>query len=305
MKFSILLLSVAFIFGHHISYVNANVIEVVGWNMESGGADPTVLSEQIENFSGVDLWGFSEIKNMEWANTFAEASAEGEQGQFGIVLGSTGGEDKLLIIYNKVKFEEIRHFELHDINPQGRVRSPLVAHFRIIGTNTEFLFMVNHLYRSREDARHQQSIDLNAWAQQQTFPIIAVGDYNYDWDVEDGETDHDKGFDHMTNNGVFMWVRPPRLVRTHCSNRFNSVLDFVFVSQAALDWMPQSTIGMSEPEYCPDDETTSDHRPILANFTLSPPTTPGGGVRVELLRQIDEIKQLLKSMRTRVEQIQD
>ena len=57
---------------------------------------------------------------------------------------------------------------------------------------------------------------------------MAVGDYNFDRDVRTGDTVHDRGYDLLTVDGVFTWVRPPQLIRTQCS--FDSVLDFVLVA---------------------------------------------------------------------------
>jgi endonuclease/exonuclease/phosphatase family metal-dependent hydrolase len=148
------------------------------------------------------------------------------------------------------------------------VRAPLVAHLKLKSTGQEFLFVVNHLYRSRAEQRHIQSRQLNAWAATQTLPVIATGDYNYDWGVSDGDIDHDEGFDHLTANGVFEWVRPQELIKTQCSN-YNSVLDFVFASGAAQAWASEASIMESQEAYCPDDNKSSDHRPISATFDLS------------------------------------
>jgi len=75
-----------------------------------------------------------------------------------------------------------------DINVGGNVRAPLVAQLRLKPAGPEFLFMVNHLYRSNTEWRHEQARLLNAWARSQTLPVIAVGDYNFDWDVSNGDT---------------------------------------------------------------------------------------------------------------------
>jgi hypothetical protein len=53
------------------------------------------------------------------------------------------------------------------------------------------------MYRSKADRRQEQASMLNLWASTQTLPIIAVGDYNFDWDVDQGEVVHDKGYDNM------------------------------------------------------------------------------------------------------------
>lgn len=131
--------------------------------------------------------------------------------------------------------------------------------------------MVNHLYRSKAVKRHEQSTQLNRWAKIQTLPIIATGDYNYDWNLPWGEHNHDRGFDNITANGVFKWVRPAELMPTQCSFKYKSVLDFIFISDKASAWASHSEILERQENYCPDDDKTSDHRPVLATFRI------GGG----------------------------
>ena len=217
-------------------------------------------------------------------------------------MGTTGGGDRLLIVYDADRFELVQQFELHDINPQGRVRAPLVAHLKIATSGQEFLFMVNHLFRTNNAARHEQARLLNAWAREQTLPVIAVGDYNYDWDVAQGETRHDQGFDEMTRDAVFVWVRPPMLITTQCSRQFNSVLDFIFTAHGAKAWQGTSEILERQPEYCPDTRATSDHRPVLATFTLSG-SSPQTGSRAEILERIGRIESELRALKTLIEQL--
>jgi hypothetical protein len=189
-------------------------LTVNGWNAESGDANPTVISARLTEIDGCDIWGLCEVRDADWANQFEIAAEIDEGDNFDYVLGTTGGADRMQIIYNADRFELIDHFELHRINVGGRVRAPLVAHLRIQGTNIEFLFMVNHLYRSRADKRLEQAIMLNRWEAEQEFPIIAVGDYNFDWDVVLGESQHDPGYDAMVKDGVYTWVRPQTLMKT-------------------------------------------------------------------------------------------
>jgi endonuclease/exonuclease/phosphatase family metal-dependent hydrolase len=128
--------------------------------------------------------------------------------------------------------------------------------------------MVNHLYRSREDRRHEQARKLNEWARGQSLPVIAVGDYNFDWEVEGGESKHDRGYDLMTLDGLWRWVRPQSLIKTQCSDSFDSVLDFVFVAGPARDWPSGSEILNRETSYCQDTDQSSDHRMIRAVFDV-------------------------------------
>ena len=156
----------------------AETLRVVGFNVESGGADPTVVDDIVARLQDVDLWGFSEVQNASWAQLFEVAAEDGEAADFVQLLGTTGGGDRLLIVYDADRFELVQQFELEHINPENRVRAPLVAHLKLKATGEEFLFMVNHLFRTNNEARHEQARLLNAWAREQTLPVIAVGDYN-------------------------------------------------------------------------------------------------------------------------------
>jgi hypothetical protein len=241
-------------------------LRVVGFNVESGGACPDVVHDLIAAAQDVDLWGFSAVQDAIWATMFAQAAAEGETDTFAPMLGTTGGGDRLLIVYRVDRFDLVRSFELTDINIGGNVRAPLVAQLRLKPAGPEFLFMVNHLYRSHTDRRHEQARLLNVWARRQTLPVIAVGDYNFDWDVSHGDTVHDRGDDLLIADGVLTWIRPPQLIRTQCS--FNSVLDFVFVAGAARQWSASSEILATEESYCPSDQNRSDHRPVLGRLPV-------------------------------------
>ncbi len=280
--------------------VAAEPLRIVAWNTESGDADADVLAEFLAESDGVALWGLSEVLPS-WAETFRRAAATGEAGRFEMALGSTGGADRLLVLYDADRLEAIARFELHELNPQRRVRSPLVVHFRERDGDVEFLFMVNHLYRSRAERRHEQSRGLRTWAERQTLPVIAVGDFNYDWRVENGDADHDAGYDELVAGDTFAWVRPERLVPTHCSHHA-SILDFVFASGVARHWNPTSRILESQPEYCPDDDTGSDHRPLFASFDLG--LAGRLALRDASLERIDRMQHELARLRALVERFE-
>ncbi|HYG82846.1 MAG TPA: TIR domain-containing protein [Pyrinomonadaceae bacterium] len=256
--------------------ISAQSLNVVSWNIESGDSDDRVISARMARFQGIDLWGLSEVAGADSADIFELGAEGGEGANFESIVGTTGGNDRLVIIYDADRFQKVSHEELHIINPEGRYRAPLVAHFRERPTGREFLFMVNHLNRSSQEVRHRQAKQLNGWAQVQTLPAIAVGDYNFDWGVADGDQHHDLGYDAMTDGGIWTWVRPAVLARTQCS--FDTILDFVFVNTLARGWDGQSQI-IVEPGDCDESRQRSDHRPLLAIFNMvgggpaGPPTT--------------------------------
>ena len=252
-------------FGLLSTSASAKTLTVVGFNTESGDANPSFIAQNyIAPIDEVDIWGFSEVQNDLWALEFEEGAEAGESDNFERILGTTGGGDRLAIVYNNNRLELLDVTELDDINIRGRVRAPMVAHFRFRSNEKEFLFMVNHLYRGSASGRLEQAILLNTWASQQTLPIIAVGDYNFDWNISN-ETGNES-FDAFVEPGTYQWIKPTNLINTICG--FNSILDFTFTVNEASNWSGSSEV-LYEANYCPDNNQRSDHRPVLARFTIS------------------------------------
>jgi hypothetical protein len=248
----------------------------VSWNAESGGALQPAVADRIAAFDGVDIWGLVEVLAVD-AEAYEFAAEEGEGADFDSLLGTTGAADRILLIWDAERFERTGGGELSEIALGGR--APLWVQLRNTTTLDEFIVVANHLHRANEDARRRQSELLNAWAAQQELPVIGLGDYNYDWDLVDGDDDHDAGYDFLTADGVWVWVRPDELVTTQCSGwpcRYRSVLDFVFVAGPARMWPGESEIVVAEGDF-PDDNTTPDHRPVRA-VLVALPSIPEGGV---------------------------
>jgi endonuclease/exonuclease/phosphatase family protein len=280
------------IFGGHEGF--AQTLTVVSWNVESGGSDDQTIRQRIGSFQGVDVWGLSEVNNATSASTFELGAEDGEDANFERIVGTTGGADRLTILYNADRFRLIRSEELTDIG-SGNHRAPLVAELQEIATNKSFLFMVNHLARGNNTLRHQQATKLNEWVRTQTLPVIAVGDYNFDWEVVGGDQDHDTGYDNMTAANVWTWVRPASLIKSQCSPNFNSVLDFIFVNSGAQSWSGSSQI-IVEPNDCDASPLTSDHRPLVGTFNIS----AGPLTKEQLLRKIEEIERQLTQLKDAV-----
>ena len=245
----------------------AQAITVAGWNVGLDDADINTIAARVAEIQGVDLWGFAEVNRSGAVRNLEQAAEEGETGDFAAVTGDSGDPIRLVALYDDTRFDLLDWYEIDAINTTGNARAPLVLHLRETTSGVEFLFMVNHLYRTRDAERRKQAQMLNDWAEQQTLPVIAVGDYNFDWAVKDGG-EHDQGYDLMTADGAWKWVRPARLVTTQCSGwpcRYNSVLDFVFAAGPAQQWQAESEIVVVPGDF-PDDTAKSDHRPVLARF---------------------------------------
>ncbi len=243
---------------------------VTGFNLESGDSDTGPLTQLVHRHSDCDLWGFSEVQNDDVARDLEKAIEVARNSDFERIMGTTGGADKLAIIYDSRRLDKIgQTIELNNLAFGGR--APLAARFLLQPSGPTFTFMVNHLHRGSAQKRRDQSEGINQWAVVELFPVIAVGDYNYDWNIPTGHR-RDAGFDVLVANGVFSWVIPSNLIRTQCSEplrrQYNSVLDFVFVTRDARRWARSSEILEAQADYCPDDAETSDHRPVRAIFEL-------------------------------------
>jgi hypothetical protein len=245
-------------------------LQVIGFNTESGGSDPgTVADEVIADMRGEGLWGFAEVEDSAAAERYVAAAADpGGDESWDHVLGTTGYSDRLVLAWDDARFSLESSEELVEINVGGTVRAPLVGRMRERSTDLEFLFVVNHLWRTDEPKRHEQAELLNAWGREQSLPVVMVGDFNLDWDVQSGR--HDEGYDLLTDGGVFEWVKPDPLLSTQCSGYYDSVLDFVFVGGEARSWGAESDVLRPDDSYCSGShrETWSDHRPVRAVFTV-------------------------------------
>lgn len=274
----------------------AGELKLLAWNVESGspspespiaGSDPAVIAEQLERQADQDIVALTEVRPSS-ARLFVDALSKGAGETFLSVLSATGQDDRLLLAWRAKRLQLVAGFEIHRhgdflLNSQGddgewRHRSPLAAHFKDRETGVEFLCMVNHLARGDESVRNRQAIGLRKWAAVQTLPVIACGDYNFDWTfaTERGNA----GFDRFTRDGVWTWVRPAELIDSNwydvdplapreqrVDEYPGSLLDFVFVAGGAKAWPAKSWVVVREGDF-PDDGTTSDHRPMAATFEV-------------------------------------
>ncbi len=246
-------------------------ILILGWNLESGDNDPHYIADQLEALEGYDLFGLTEV-NAGNAQTYAEAvewgeGAYGRESKFEYRVSDSGSGDRMMIVWDAARFDLIEIEELTQTSDgtntytlnDGNHRSPFVAEFHLQGTSTRFLFMVNHLARVNANLRQEQATGLTVWAQQQTLPILAAGDYNFDYNIDNGRGN--AAFHNFVAPGVFDWVQPGRLEKTSLHPRYNGILDFFFVAHQPSHWQVDSKI-LFDGFTPPDDASKSDHRPV-------------------------------------------
>ena len=113
MKTRILIFAILFFVVLTNILLASNTFEIISWNVESGGADPDVVAEQIKVMYDIDIWGFCEVKEQGWANKFERAAEADAAGDYEAILGTTGGSDKLMILYDKNQFIKEGSFEIN------------------------------------------------------------------------------------------------------------------------------------------------------------------------------------------------
>lgn len=177
--------------------------------------------------------------------------------------------DRLVLLINTDRFDVLGSpIELLDIWQEVGGRAPLFAWLRDKETGVQFAFMVNHLHRGKAVGRYRQAEFLNDWATRQNLPLITGGDFNFDFNLPPEPAYRDSGYDAMVRNDTWVWVRPDSLIKTQCSEKYNSVLDFWFVAGPARNWARKAEILEQAPAYCQDTPQTPDHRPVLLRILL-------------------------------------
>lgn len=219
-----------------------------------------VIASQLAEFDH-DVFALSEVTPRAF-DTYREAIG------YQAIPGSTGGADRLMILFSD-RFEMLFTDEQDDIN-NGRHRSPLLVRLRDTVSGKVFQLNVNHLARLDADFREEQANRLREWARVQTLPTVSIGDFNFDYSFITHEGN--SGFAAMLRDNVWQWVKPEEWIDTNWSDGGrgggdgvddypDSMLDFAFVAGPARDWNPVCRNIKRAGDF-PDDETTSDHRPI-------------------------------------------
>jgi endonuclease/exonuclease/phosphatase family metal-dependent hydrolase len=249
----------------------SNTVRFLAWNVESGGNDPAVISEQLATFQGYDVICLSEVSQRNF-----ERYASALLNQYHEVHGDTGRADRLQIFVKKERYDLLASKELsqhrdHILNT-GNHRSPLFVRIRDKQSKQHVIVMTNHLARGNAEFRQQQAAGLREWARDQNVPVIALGDFNMDYDYRTMKGN--AAFEEMVRDNVWSWLAPDDFIDTNWSDRDgdgndnypDSMLDLAFAAGAAKEWGIECRV-IVRPNDFPDDQSTSDHRPIELVYT--------------------------------------
>ena len=254
----------------HEAAVTGTKLSILAWNVESGGNDPNVIAAQLRELTGYDIYCLCEVH----ADSFDRYTAAVGEG-FVSLNSKTGRGDRMQISFNGNRFELLQGNELHrhgnhELN-NGNHRSPLFVRLKDRRSGVQFIVMTNHLARASTELRTQQAIGLREWARNQNVAMINIGDFNMDFDFKSQRGN--EAFTEMLRDDIWNWVRPSPLIDTNWSDsdgvdRYpDSMLDFAFVAGSAKTWSPVCNVIVRGGDF-PDDDSTSDHRPVELRLTI-------------------------------------
>lgn len=282
-------------------------LRVLAWNVESnrpGAAsvsDPAVIARQLEGLardpatrSGLVVLSEVEPRTVP---ALRAAAAAGSGAEVEAVLSASGGyrdADSLLVLVDTGRFRIEETCEIHRyagiagnmlVAEEGadtgtlRARSPLALRLVDRTVDRPFWLVAVHLARGEEELRTDQARMLCRWAADRGEPVILAGDCNFDFDFH-ARCGND-AYRVFHESGVWQWLEPDPLVDTNWADDRNappgerrdrypdSILDFVWVANGARSWRGVSDVVVRPGDF-PDDDTTSDHRPIVATFEPQP-----------------------------------
>ncbi len=285
----------------------AQEFRLLAWNVESNRpnsapvSDATVIAKQLTELlaaaeSKSQIVVLSEVEPKTFL-AYRDAAAAGMQREVDFVTSASGGfqdSDSLMLIVDKTRFAIDQAVELHryggiaanfNVTEPGnelgalRARSPLAVRLLDKSTNQHFWVVANHLARGEADLRTDQARMLVRWAADLKEPAISAGDHNFDYDFKTAQGN--PGYQAMVADSVWQWLKPDPLIDSNWSDdrsvrdrrvdRYpDSILDFIWVANAAKNWKGDSDVIVRPGDF-PDNEQTSDHRPLIARFQPASP----------------------------------
>jgi hypothetical protein len=250
-----------------VSAANAadDAVSIVAFNVESDGSSDYVIGEQLAASHDIDLWILTEVWDHKWPGRLTEAAGRADGMPYERILGKTGRDNRILLLYRPDRLRLVETAELTDMPRGKRETAPLSARFAGPGGGE---FDVVAVLLSKNDKRRvEQARALNNWAAGRDRPAVAAGTFFFDLPIGDPPGSVE-AFAAMTAGDQWRWLTPDTLVPTRCE-RGERLDDFVFVSAEAGNWATDAEIMFRQSGYCRDSDRTSSRRPTFIRFSAS------------------------------------
>lgn len=272
----------------------ADPITAISWNVESGGADPAVIAKQLGELPKTTVYALQEVHGDDIAR-YGDAIRQAHGESYRYYAGWTGLSDRQMLAYDSARLHLVTASEFFgryndDVMNDWRHRSPLHFQFTDKHSGAFFYLYVVHLAGGDALLRESQARALYTQVRNQPLFWLAVGDFNFEYSFHTKRGG--KAYDLLTAEEQWKWAKPKTLVDTYWSDQDgdgnddypDSCRDFVFYHpisdrvrnlhgssmpafKAAWDWTVTSEVIVRPGDF-PDDERTSDHRPVMATIEL-------------------------------------
>lgn len=243
-------------------------IHVLAWNVDGSDSDPgTILAElreQMPPFNVLALRGVPAGEGLSFAFEFWD--------RYNGVVGTRGGPLRLVVSWSK-RFDLVRVSELPptemEIDPEAVDSGEgmaLIVHLRDRQTGRSFLVVNSQL----PDEPGEVTEQLRDWAQTQTLPVLAVGEFGSNAAVSPDPVPP------ALRSAPFEWIQPAELVDTRWTDVDGDGLDdgpptlgeATLVVGSPPEWSVTTRVIQRSGDL-PDDDQSSNCRPTLTRVVSS------------------------------------
>jgi endonuclease/exonuclease/phosphatase family metal-dependent hydrolase len=251
-------------------------LSVGTFNVESDrDTQAELVAEDFARLPPMHAWGLQEVENQETLDLFVATLNEATGYEYAGHMGTTGGRygDYLAIIYMVPAFTDVAIVEMDEV---GGSRHPLMM-TATAWNGTDITLINVHFNRGDETTRQGQARRLRDWiAAHPEQAIIALGDFNFDYDFRGARQGGNRAFSQFADGGHVSWPQPMCLENetcpatgSQCNQRYQSILDFIFLGGEAFDWRAMTDLAFLEEHYCRrEGDGYADHRPVLGQILL-------------------------------------
>ena len=247
----------------------AEPLRILTWNIDGENSDMEEIMRQLRALRAeyrFDVLAISEVPATEtkrFVNFFAEgAGVSGKRGEAYRLV--TAWEPGRLSLISGVEVLELDGFTCH-----SQSVAPLAARLRD-HLEVREVYVVNYRFMHDALSLSLQAGDLARWATAQVLPVFFLGDFDPDYSFG-ARKDLSKNY-MLEDLELLTWVKPEPLVDSqwvdadadNVDDNPESLSDFVFYN-GMNNLRISAEVIVREGDY-PDDDKTSDHRPVLVTI---------------------------------------
>ncbi len=253
----------------------AETFDVISWNVEVEGSDAEIIAQQLVELPRSDIYLLQEVSTRS-INRYAAKMRETFGPEYKFFVSSFGGPHKLGIIVNQDRFKVRGFTELmshgeYQLN-NWRMRSPLAVELET-DSGIRFKVLTVHLARGNAKFRQEQANGLREWVAVQTEPIFLAGDCNFDFDIPTKQGN--RAWANFFRGDAWTLAEPAEWIDTNWDDRDgdgkdnypDSTLDFAAYHSSEIPMTADCQVVVREGDF-PDNQRTSDHRPLSIEVTL-------------------------------------